>query len=179
MDKRKVGLKGLATVATALVVAVLVWFWFVSGRSADGNSVAMTKTSPVNADQDDKPTLAASTDGRSAADAPSQQPANTTTAVVRITAPLPHPAAVPTGTGNGLTAQINAATRTPTADLALRAAIARRHNGIPPQVDELIRRRHAGASPKELEEWLRDHPIKDIGTRVDVLQWIHGNTADN
>jgi hypothetical protein len=184
MEKQARAVSGLAMTAIALTVvgAVSLWMMVRHSGSAESQAGALASASQAaSAAPVGQPTPVANADGRPPSDGGGDQSAPVPAAVARVVAPATATAAPPPppAAPGDLTAQITAALHAPAADTALLATIARRGHGVPPEVNELIRRRQAGASPKELEQWFRAHPIKDIGDRVAVQHWLHEIAPEN
>jgi hypothetical protein len=63
-------------------------------------------------------------------------------------------------------------------DLQLLASLERELGHVPPEAEELIRRRRAGATPAELRAWLREQGPKQLRARLALSRWLSQLEAD-
>jgi len=165
--------RGALIAAATMALAGLAALWFAcGGRHESARPPAPPTRELQTAAPESSPASAPSASGTSGKPAPSHSAPSSAPAVAApgsSTGPLLNANAGSAGQPGALWQKIETASRQ---DLQLLASLERELGSVPPEADELIRRRTAGATPAELREWLQKHGPKELRARLILSRWL-------
>jgi hypothetical protein len=164
-------------VLSAAGLAGLMALWFACGGTREPQHPSTTTNEPASeiesAERDPLQAPAASASSVTAAPATGTPPSNAPDTAAR--APLLNADGGRVSRDSALWRPSDAASKQ---NLQLLASLERELGRVPPEANELIRRRNAGASAQELRDWLKEHGPKELRARLILSRWLSQIAGD-
>ncbi len=159
----------IALGAAGLAGLMTLWFACSGPRQAEHPAPRSQAKSAARVDEARRPDPAALAAPDGAPEPPGAASPKSPNAAARAEAPLLHDGDARQARGAEVWRQIERASRQ---DLQLLASLERELGHVPPEAQEMIRRRSAGATPAELRAWLGEHGPKELRARLALSRWL-------